>query len=110
MPESFQRHIAALHSPLVVLFQEESADEPDNGGLVGEDGDDVRAPLDLAVQPFQRSVECNCCKCSFGNPMCASTSCWASSHKLRDALHRDPRVWGAGPVLRRQPTPGELSR
>ena len=38
--------------PLVVLFGENGADEADDGGVVGEDPDDVGASLDLAVQPF----------------------------------------------------------
>jgi hypothetical protein len=30
------------------------ADETPDGGFVGEDADDLDAPLDLAVQPFDR--------------------------------------------------------
>ena len=34
----FQRHVAgALNRPLIVLFQEDGADEPDDGLVVGED-------------------------------------------------------------------------
>jgi hypothetical protein len=48
--EGFQRHVATRHSPLVVPLQQERADEAHDSGLVGEDGDDVGAPLDLAVE------------------------------------------------------------
>jgi hypothetical protein len=33
----------------IILFEENGADEPDDGGLVGEDADDLGAALDLAV-------------------------------------------------------------
>ena len=47
--DGFQRHVAgALDGPFVVLFEEEGADQADDGVVVGEDADDVGAPLDLA--------------------------------------------------------------
>ena len=53
--DCFQRHVAgALHGPFVVLFEEDGADEPGYGGLVGEDSDDLSATLDLAVEAFER--------------------------------------------------------
>ena len=52
--ERFQCHVAALHGPFVVLFQQQSADQANDGRLVGEDADDVTAPLDLAVEAFER--------------------------------------------------------
>jgi hypothetical protein len=52
--ERFQRHIAARHRPLIVLFQEQRANEADDGVLVGEDGDHVGASLDLAVEALER--------------------------------------------------------
>ena len=53
--DSFQRHVAcSLHSPLIVLFEQDCADQTDDGVLVGEDADDVGASLDLAVEPFER--------------------------------------------------------
>ena len=36
----FQRHVAgSLHRPFVILFQQDSAHQPDDGGVVGEDTD-----------------------------------------------------------------------
>ena len=40
--------------PLVVLVQQDGADEADHGGVVGEDADDVGAALDLFVDPLER--------------------------------------------------------
>src|SRR5712691_821235 len=46
----FQGHVAgALDGPLIVLFQEDGPDEPDDGLIIGEDADDLGAALDLAV-------------------------------------------------------------
>ncbi len=50
----FHRHVAAGDSPLIILLQHERPDEPDDGFAVGEDTDDIGAPLDLLVDPFQR--------------------------------------------------------
>ena len=53
--DGFQAHVAgALDGPLIVLFQEQRADQPGDGGFVREDPDDVAAPLDLAVEALQR--------------------------------------------------------
>ena len=53
--DRFQRHVAgALDCPFVVLFEEDSADEPDDGLVVGEDADDLGAALDLAVDALDR--------------------------------------------------------
>ena len=53
--DGFQRHVAgALDGPFVVLFEQDGADEADDGGLVGEDADDLGAPLDLAVEALER--------------------------------------------------------
>ena len=43
-----------LEQPLIVLFEQHGADQPGDAGLVGEDADDIGAPLDLFVQPLQR--------------------------------------------------------
>src|SRR5687767_3877572 len=51
--EAFQSDVASsLDGPLVVLLEQDGADETDDGGVVGEDADDVGAPLDLADRPF----------------------------------------------------------
>ena len=48
-------HVAgALDGPLVVLLEEDGADEAGDGGFVREDADDLGAPLDLAVQSLER--------------------------------------------------------
>ena len=39
----------ALDRPLVVLLEQDGADEPDDGVLVGEDADHLGSALDLAV-------------------------------------------------------------
>ena len=53
--DGFQRHVAgALHRPFIVLLQQDGTDEPGDGGLVGEDADDLGAALDLAVERFER--------------------------------------------------------
>jgi hypothetical protein len=50
-----QRHVTcSLDRPFVVLFEQDGTDETPDGGFVGEDADDLGAPLDLAVQPFDR--------------------------------------------------------
>lgn len=48
------REVAAPDEPLVILFEQQRADEADQGGVVGEDSHDVGAPADLAVEPLQR--------------------------------------------------------
>jgi len=53
--DGLKGHVAgALDGPFVVLLEQDRADQPGNGGLVGEDADDLGAPLDLAVQPLER--------------------------------------------------------
>ena len=47
-------HVAVLELPLVVLLEQDGADQPDDGRLVREDADDIGPPLDLLVQPLQR--------------------------------------------------------
>ena len=38
----------------IVLFEQQRTDQADDGGLVGEDADDLTASLDLAIEPFER--------------------------------------------------------
>ena len=67
--DCFQRHVAgALHGPFVVLFEEDGAGQPGDGGLGGlkrtkpffqwkngpTSADDLGAALDLAVEALQR--------------------------------------------------------
>jgi len=44
--------VAASFDPLVVLLDEDGADEADDAAAVREDPDDVGAPADLAVEAF----------------------------------------------------------
>ncbi len=49
--DGFQLHVAStLNGPLVVLLEEDGADEPDDGIAAGEDADDFHPALDLAVE------------------------------------------------------------
>jgi hypothetical protein len=48
--EEFVAHVAAGFGPFVVLFGQDSADQADECGAVGEDPDDVRATPDLLMQ------------------------------------------------------------
>jgi hypothetical protein len=53
--DRFQCHVAgALDRPFVVLLKQDRADQTDDGVLVGEDADDIGAPLDLAVKALDR--------------------------------------------------------
>jgi len=56
LADAFQCHVSgALDGPLTVLLHKDSADEVSDGGLVGEDADDLLgAALDLAVQALER--------------------------------------------------------
>ncbi len=45
-------HVAACHSPFIVLLKKQCANEADERVLVGEDLHNVGAPLDLTVQPL----------------------------------------------------------
>ena len=50
---AFQSDVAgALDSPFVILFEQNGADQADDGGLVGEDTDNLGASLDLVDRPF----------------------------------------------------------
>ncbi len=53
--DSFQCHVSgALDGPFVVLFEQDSSDQAGDRLLVWEDADDLGAPLDLPVEPFDR--------------------------------------------------------
>jgi hypothetical protein len=68
--DGFQRHVAAaLHGPLVVLFEQDRADEADDGGFVGEDADNLGASLDFSVQPLDGVRAELLARCAAGKPM-----------------------------------------
>ena len=51
----FQCHVAAsLNRPFVVLFQKDRAHEAEDGGFIGKDPHDIRSPLDLYIETFDR--------------------------------------------------------
>ena len=47
-------HIAVLQLPFIVLLEQYRANQPNDGGLIGKDADDIGAPLDLLVEPLER--------------------------------------------------------
>ena len=47
----FDLHVAALEQPLVILLEQHGADEAGDAGLVGEDADDIGAPLHFLLYP-----------------------------------------------------------
>ena len=52
--DGFQGHVAgSLYGPLIVLLEQQRADQADDGSLVGEYADDIAAALDLAIEPFE---------------------------------------------------------
>ena len=51
----FQCHVAAsLNRPFVVLFQKDRAYEAEDVGFVGQDAHHIGAPLNLAIETFDR--------------------------------------------------------
>jgi hypothetical protein len=53
--DGFQGHVAGtLHGPLIVLLEQQGADQADDGSFVWKDTDDLAAPFDLAVEPLER--------------------------------------------------------
>ena len=53
LSQGFQRHVARADGPLVVLLEQDGADQAGDGRLVGEYSDDVGASLDLFVEALQ---------------------------------------------------------
>ena len=52
--DGFQCHISgALNGPFIVLFEQQRTDQSDDGVFIGEDTDNLAAPLDLAVEAFE---------------------------------------------------------
>src|SRR5262249_60366737 len=53
--DAFQSDVSgALNGPLIVLLEQDRADEANDCILVGEDADDIGAPLDLAIEALER--------------------------------------------------------
>jgi len=47
-------HLAVLQLPFIVLLEQYRANQPNDGGLIGKDADDVGAAFDLFVEPLER--------------------------------------------------------
>ena len=55
--DALKGHVAAsLDRPFIILFQQDGADEACNRFFIGEDADDVGAPLDLAIEALDRII------------------------------------------------------
>jgi hypothetical protein len=55
LDHGFLAQVAAFgDGPVVVLVEQDGADEADDGGVVGEDADHVAAAFDLLVDPLER--------------------------------------------------------
>jgi hypothetical protein len=52
--QALKLHVATVETPLVVLLEHHGADEASDRRIVGEDADDVGAPLDLGIEPLER--------------------------------------------------------
>ena len=51
--DGFQAHVAGtLHGPLIILFEQQRANEANDCSLVGEDANHVATTFDLAVEAF----------------------------------------------------------
>ena len=59
----------ALGGPFVGLLEENGADQPDHGGFVGENADDIGATLDFAVGPLDRVGRVQLARCAAGKCM-----------------------------------------
>ena len=55
--DDFHCHVAgSLYRPFVVLLQQDSAREAEDGGFVGEDAHHIGAPLDFSIEPLDGIV------------------------------------------------------
>jgi hypothetical protein len=50
--QDFEAKIAALLGPFVMLFGQDGANQPDHGGAIGKNADDVGAAADLPIEPL----------------------------------------------------------
>jgi hypothetical protein len=56
----------ALDGPFVVLFEQQSTDETDDGFVVGKDADDLGASFDFAVETLDGIGRVELCPMLFG--------------------------------------------
>ena len=66
---------------LVVDLDEQCADEADDGGLVGDDPDDIGASLEFTVEAFDGLFDQILDQCAGGNPVYASRSASMASSR-----------------------------
>ncbi|MBB2707525.1 UNVERIFIED_ORG: hypothetical protein GGI57_005657 [Rhizobium aethiopicum] len=65
-----KRHIpGALNGPFIILFEQQCADETDDGFVVRKDADDLGASLDFAVETLNWIRRVQLSRCSFGKVM-----------------------------------------
>lgn len=115
--DGFQAQVAgSLDGPFVILFKEQDADQTDDGGLAGEDADDLAASFDLIVEPLQRvgGVELGAVlsgKTHAGEDIGLAPSMRAVSLARAGLLCREPAALPRpSPSLRRTlPIPGSVS-
>lgn len=89
----FQRHVAGtLDGPFVILLQQHSADESDDGRFVGEDLNDVAAAFDLVVQPLDGVDGVYLCSVLGGKSH-------VGQHVCSSLVHQGGKLWYTRPRL-----------
>lgn len=63
LAESLDHHVAVPALPIVIVFEQNCADQPDDAVLVRTDPDHVDPPLHFLVQVLKRFVLCNLMRC-----------------------------------------------
>src|SRR5215213_1701575 len=84
-------HVAASDLPLVVLFGQDGGHQPDRGGAVGEDPDNVGTAADFAVEPLLGVVGPDLPPAAPRERGVASTSAAAASSRSAASWKRPPR-------------------
>ena len=93
--DGFQRHVAgSLHCPFIVLLQQDSAHQPDDGGFVGKDADHIGAPLDLAIETLDGIVRINFRPVVFREGGVGENVLLGFIQKISDLLHLWPQLIG----------------
>ena len=93
--DGFQCHVAAsLNRPFVVLFQQDSTHQPEDGGFVGEDADHIRSPLDLAIEPLDGIVGVDLGPVVFREGGVGEDVLFGFIKKISEFLHLWPQLVG----------------
>lgn len=93
--DGFQCHVAgSLDGPFIVLFEQERADEPDDGVIVGEDADNLGAPLDLAVETLDRVGRMKLGPMLFGKGHVGEHILFGTIHQRGEFRHLRPDLVG----------------